>query len=187
MTNKNAILEPWQHDLLGILFENKFMSLATADASGVPWISPLVYACDEKLRFYWVSAHEARHSVNVGSNARAALAIYDSRQKPNIKIQGFYAEGSVETLYEQELEQATRVFYGWRYPTAHLLAEKLRGPKHFIGDSARRMYRLTPAQIYGLDPQGHPIWGSLLDFRVEVNLRVQFAGEYTDRFRHLLT
>jgi nitroimidazol reductase NimA-like FMN-containing flavoprotein (pyridoxamine 5'-phosphate oxidase superfamily) len=178
-------MENWQRDLLTIIFKSKFMALATADTSGVPWVSPLVYACDEQLCFYWVSAHEARHSLNLAANPRAALTIYDSKQRPNIKIQGFYAEGSVNELREEELERGTHLFYGWRYPKVRLLAEKLRGPKHFMGDSARRMYRLVPTKTYGLDPAGHPIWGTLLDFRVEVSIREEFASQYTQKFKHL--
>lgn len=175
----------WEADLFEIIFDSKFMSLATADAAGRPWVSPLVYACDEQLRFYWVSAHSARHSVNVVTNPRGAAAIYDSHQKPNIRIQGFYAEGAVEELTERELDRATHLFYGWRYPVVHLLAEKLRGPEHFKGDSPRRMYRLTADKAYGLDPRGHPIWGDLLDFRTEVALRDEFARRYSAKFASL--
>jgi uncharacterized protein YhbP (UPF0306 family) len=178
-------MSTWQLDLLGIVFNSKFMSLATASTDGQPWVSPLVYGCDEQLRFYWASAHEARHSVNVSANPRAALAIYDSRQMPNIKIQGFYAEGAVEELAEADLDAATRIFYGWRYPLMHVFAEKLRGPKHFLGDSARRLYRLTPSQTYGLDPAGHPIWGTKIDMRVDVSILPTFAERYRQEFGHL--
>lgn len=176
----------WQQDLLTIIFESKFLSLATADAKGRPWVSPLVYGCDEQLRFYWASARDARHSVNVSANPCAALAIYDSRQIPNIAIQGFYAEGPVEELQEAELDHATRIFYGWRYPVVHILAEKLKGPKHFFGDSPRRMYRLNTTQTYGLDPSGHPIWGTKLDMRVDVSIHAEFAERYRRKFGHLL-
>ena len=171
-------MSTWQLDLLDIIFNSKFMCLATATTDGEPWVSPLVYACDEQLRFYWASAHEARHSSNLSLNARAALAIYDSRQTPNVRIQGFYAEGTVEEVAAPDLDIATRVFYGWRYPVVHVFAEKLRGPKHFMGDSARRLYRLTPSHTYGLDPAGHPIWGTKIDMRVAVSIPAAFAERY---------
>ena len=52
------------------------MTLATADADGLPWATPVEFACDESMRFYWTSHFDARHSRNVRANARAAAVIY---------------------------------------------------------------------------------------------------------------
>jgi nitroimidazol reductase NimA-like FMN-containing flavoprotein (pyridoxamine 5'-phosphate oxidase superfamily) len=70
-------MNDWIEEVTSLLFTSNFMTLATADGDGLPWVSPVEFACDEDLRFYWYSAFDARHSENVRANPRAALSIYD--------------------------------------------------------------------------------------------------------------
>ncbi len=69
-------------DVTRLIFESSFMTVATADDDGVPWISPVELACDEELQFYWFSSIATRHSQNVRANPQAALSIYDCTYVP---------------------------------------------------------------------------------------------------------
>jgi hypothetical protein len=59
------------------------MVLATADAGGVPWASPVWFATDDGRTFYWVSDPNARHSRNIAARPEIAIVIFDSTVRPN--------------------------------------------------------------------------------------------------------
>lgn len=96
-------------DVTSIIFERSFMTLATADSDGLPWASPVEFACDEDLRFYWVSGIDVRHSQNVRANPRAAPSIYDSTQTP-----GASGAGTVQGLYGTEQSRSFIALTGRR-------------------------------------------------------------------------
>src|SRR5699024_4135147 len=61
-----------------IIDANRFMTLATADADGLPWVSPVWYAPKDHQEFFWVSTPDARHSHNLVARAEVAIVIFDS-------------------------------------------------------------------------------------------------------------
>ena len=61
-----------------IIHKNRYMTLATADASGLPWVSPVWYAPKDGREFFWVSSPEARHSLNLAVRPQVAIVIFDS-------------------------------------------------------------------------------------------------------------
>jgi nitroimidazol reductase NimA-like FMN-containing flavoprotein (pyridoxamine 5'-phosphate oxidase superfamily) len=63
-----------------IVDTNRFMTLATADESGLPWASPVWYAPADYRELYWVSSPEARHSRNLAHRPQLAIVIFDSHQ-----------------------------------------------------------------------------------------------------------
>jgi len=65
-----------------IIDDGAFMTLATADANGVPWASPVWYAPDGYSELLWVSDPNARHSRNIAVRPEIAIVIFDSRQTP---------------------------------------------------------------------------------------------------------
>ena len=58
------------------------MVLATADADGVPWASPVWFATGDERVFYWISDPDARHSRNIAARSEIALVIFDSTVTP---------------------------------------------------------------------------------------------------------
>ena len=54
-----------------IVDANMYMTLATADADGRPWVSPVWYAPVTYAEFLWVSSPEARHSRNIALRPRS--------------------------------------------------------------------------------------------------------------------
>lgn len=47
----------------GIIESNAYMTLGTADEAGLPWVTPVYFACADYEDFYWVSSPEAKHRV----------------------------------------------------------------------------------------------------------------------------
>ena len=54
--------------------KTQYMVLATADAAGLPWASPVWFAANDGREFYWVSRPEARHSRNLAVRAELGIA-----------------------------------------------------------------------------------------------------------------
>ena len=63
-----------------IVDASSFMTLATADADGRPWASPVWYAPDGYREFLWVSKPDATHSRNLGDRPELAIVIFDSHR-----------------------------------------------------------------------------------------------------------
>jgi nitroimidazol reductase NimA-like FMN-containing flavoprotein (pyridoxamine 5'-phosphate oxidase superfamily) len=66
-----------------IIERNRYMTLATADAQGTPWASPVWFAHIDYREFLWVSDPDARHSRNLAQRAELAIVIFDSRVFPD--------------------------------------------------------------------------------------------------------
>jgi pyridoxine/pyridoxamine 5'-phosphate oxidase len=65
-----------------IVESNLYVTLATADAEGRPWASPVWFAHEGYRDFLWVSRPEARHSRNLAARPELALVIFDSPAAP---------------------------------------------------------------------------------------------------------
>ena len=61
---------------------SRYMVLATADADGVPWASPVWFATEDGRVLYWISDPDARHSRNIAARPEIAIVIFDSRVTP---------------------------------------------------------------------------------------------------------
>src|SRR6185437_6613093 len=55
-----------------------YLTLATADASGKPWASPVWFAHDGYREFVWASKPDARHSTNIAVRPQVGIVIFDS-------------------------------------------------------------------------------------------------------------
>jgi Pyridoxamine 5'-phosphate oxidase len=86
-----------------IIDDGVFMTLATADAEGVPWASPVWYAPDGYSELLWVSDPNARHSRNIAVRPQIAIVIFDSRQTPGDGL-AVYMEARAEQAGADGLE-----------------------------------------------------------------------------------
>jgi nitroimidazol reductase NimA-like FMN-containing flavoprotein (pyridoxamine 5'-phosphate oxidase superfamily) len=80
-----------------IIDSNTYMTLATADAEGRPWPSPVWFAHEYYARFLWVSKPEALHSRNLSMRPEVGIVIFDSTVGP----------GAAEAVYVEA--EASRV------------------------------------------------------------------------------
>ena len=96
-------------DAKEILATNRFMTLATADADGRPWASPVWFATDDGRELVWVSKPGARHSQNLAARPEVGIVIFDSTQDPGTG-EALYVEARAERVPEPEIDRALAVF-----------------------------------------------------------------------------
>ena len=92
-----------------IIDATAYLTLATADAAGAPWASPVWFAHEDYTRFLWVSKPDALHSRNLSARAQAGIVIFDSTV-PMGNGQAVYLEAEVEQLEEDRTEHGMTVF-----------------------------------------------------------------------------
>lgn len=93
-----------------ILASNLYMTLATADASGLPWASPVYYAPSaDRTELYWVSRPVTRHSRNLEARPELAIVIFDSTAAVYTG-QAVYNEAIGGIVPAEELERGMGVF-----------------------------------------------------------------------------
>lgn len=118
-----------------------YMTLATADADGVPWASPVWFATDDHRRFYWVSDPATQHSRNLAVRPQLSLVIFDSTA-PISTGQGVYVAALADQPTGAELEHAVGVF------SARALAQGgvAWTVADVTGDARLRLYRATAVE-----------------------------------------
>jgi len=92
-----------------IVEDNAYLTLATADAQGSPWASPVWFAHDRYTRYVWVSRPEARHSRNIAVRSEVGIVVFDSTV-PDGTGQGVYIEATAGLVGEADLEPLLTVF-----------------------------------------------------------------------------
>ena len=131
-------------DARRIVDSNVYMTLATADADGRPWASPVWFAHDGYRRLLWVSKPEARHSRNLADRPQAAVVIFDSTVAEGV-AEAVYLEVEAGQVSEEEEERCIAVFSrrsaelgwpGWSVedvrPPARLRLYVARATAHFV-------------------------------------------------------
>jgi pyridoxine/pyridoxamine 5'-phosphate oxidase len=78
-----------------LITASRYMVLATADADGVPWVSPVWFATEDQRTFYWISDPNARHSRNIAARPEVAIVIFDSTVIPG-EAKAVYMEARAE-------------------------------------------------------------------------------------------
>jgi len=119
------------------------MTLATADADGVPWASPVWYATEDGREFYWVSDPNARHSRNIAQRPAIAIVIFDSTVTPG-DADAVYLAARAEMVASDGLAVFNRVGE----------AQGLRAwtPADVTAPAKHRLYRATVTEASRLGP-----------------------------------
>jgi nitroimidazol reductase NimA-like FMN-containing flavoprotein (pyridoxamine 5'-phosphate oxidase superfamily) len=125
-----------------IVADNHYMVLATADAAGRPWSTPVWFATEDHRRFYWVSKPGARHSRNIAERPEIGIVIFDSTVTPG-EAHALYMAATAEQVPADEIGVFARVSaqQGLSVWTAAEVTEPAR----------HRLYRATAAEHYLLD------------------------------------
>ena len=85
------------------------MTLATADADGAPWASPVWFAHEQYETFLWMSRPGARHSRNIAARREIAIVIFDSTVSPHQR-NAVYVEAAAAIVPDAELADAVAVY-----------------------------------------------------------------------------
>ena len=126
-----------------IIESNRFMTLGTADADGLPWASPVWYAPKDPRELFWVSSPVARHSRNVAARPQVAIVIFDS-----------HLAGGWESLYMSAVaEQVAEVDEAIAVYTTRSVAQGLPAwtRENVVSPARHRMYRALVSEHFVLD------------------------------------
>ena len=125
---------------------NSYLTLATADANGRPWATPVWFAERELREFVWVSRVTTRHSGNIAERPEVALAVFDSTVAVGGAI-AVYAEATAAPVLDAELADVLAVF------NARSVARGLRpwAEAEVTGEAPFRLYRARASQVWVLD------------------------------------
>jgi nitroimidazol reductase NimA-like FMN-containing flavoprotein (pyridoxamine 5'-phosphate oxidase superfamily) len=140
-----------------VLDGNSFMTLATADAEGLPWATPVWFATEDYRSLYWVSAPDTRHSLNLAVRPEISVVVYDSTQRPG-NVTAVYMTGTAGLAVD--IAEGIGVF------SRGAVREGIGawGIERVTGDARLRLYRALVAEHYILDPD------ATIDTRVPVTL-----------------
>jgi hypothetical protein len=138
---------------------SRYLVLATADAWGRPWSSPVYFAHIGFTEFFWVSSPEVTHSRNIAIRPEVSIVIFDSHATMGAG-QGVYMSAIAELLEEGETSRGIAAFS--RRSVSH------GGPEWTSEDvrpgAGLRLYRATAGSHSMLAKDGQP------DHRVPVSL-----------------
>ena len=131
-----------------ILRASSYVVLATADADGVPWASPVWFAMADDPELYWVSYSGARHSQNIAVRPQIAMVVFDSTVAPG-SGQGVYLTATAAQLTESgAIERGLAVF------ARESVRDGARGfgLDEVTGQARLRLYRASVQECWILDP-----------------------------------
>jgi nitroimidazol reductase NimA-like FMN-containing flavoprotein (pyridoxamine 5'-phosphate oxidase superfamily) len=92
-----------------LIDRSQYLTLATSDAAGRPWASPVWFAHDEYADFFWVSRPDARHSLNIEARPTVGLVVFDSSVLPSA-AEAVYVEAEAEQMGAGALGHAIATF-----------------------------------------------------------------------------
>jgi nitroimidazol reductase NimA-like FMN-containing flavoprotein (pyridoxamine 5'-phosphate oxidase superfamily) len=92
-----------------IIDANRYLTLGTADETGLPWVSPVWYAPAAYRELYWVSSPEARHSRNIAVRPQVSIVIFDSNA-PVGSGQGVYMSAVATEVATPGLDRGMEIF-----------------------------------------------------------------------------
>jgi pyridoxamine 5'-phosphate oxidase-like protein len=142
-----------------IIEASRYLVLATADATGRPWSSPVYFAHIGFTEFYWVSSPDAAHSRNLAVRPEVGIAVFDSHAQIGTG-QGVYMSAAATLLEDGETARGIGAFS--RRSVAHGGREWTSGDVRPGGGI--RLYRATADSLWILAKDGQP------DHRIPVPL-----------------
>jgi pyridoxine/pyridoxamine 5'-phosphate oxidase len=130
-----------------IVAANMYMTIATADADGRPWVSPVWFAPSGDTAFLWVSSPNARHSRNIAVRPTVAIVVFDS----TVLIGGaeaLYLEAVAAEVSSRDHDEAMATF------SAHSQRHGARAwaPADVLPPAPLRLYRATVGSRFVLGP-----------------------------------
>jgi Pyridoxamine 5'-phosphate oxidase len=135
-----------------IIDGNAYMTLATADARGVPWASPVWFAHEGYTEFLWVSRPGARHSHNIAVRAEVGIVVFDSTV-PIGNGRAVYMEATAGAVPDQDVARGIETFS----QRSQAQGGAAWTAADVTGDAQFRLYRALAAQHFLLDEHDHRV------------------------------
>jgi nitroimidazol reductase NimA-like FMN-containing flavoprotein (pyridoxamine 5'-phosphate oxidase superfamily) len=99
-----------------VIDTTRYLSLGTVDPDGRARVSPVYYAPDGYDTFYWMSAPQAHHSLNIGRQPNVSMVIFDSTQPVGSDVRAVYLLARAERVPDDELAAAAPIACRSRFP-----------------------------------------------------------------------
>ena len=162
MKDKSAILNRMAKR---IIKGNEYTTLATADASGRPWVSVLAYSFDSNWNLYFVSIPTSKHGKQLSFRKNVACTIFDSRQNWGKGV-GLQIEATCKTIPKSDFKKVERVYFKRKYPFGTVEPEVEKFFKKSLEDknSLYKFYKIIPKTVWMNNPY------SKTDERVKIAL-----------------
>ena len=143
--------DPAAQTVRDIIEASRYLVLATADATGRPWSSPVYFAHIGFTEFYWVSSPEVTHSRNIAVRPEVGIAVFDSHAEIGTG-QGAYMSAAATLLEDGEAARGIEAF------SARSVGH---GGREWTAQDVRpgaglRLYRATADSLWILAKDGQP-------------------------------
>ena len=160
MAETNDGVDLWE-TVPRLLNANHYCVLATANAAGEPWATPVFFAARHDRELFWVSSPTSRHSRNIEVRPMVGITIFDSRA-PIGGAEALYLEahaGAVEGSLHAEALDALNT----RLPPQKALALA-----DLLPTGALQPYCATATRHYVLIRGGDARFDNVVDQRLRV-------------------
>ena len=144
-----------------LLNANHYCVLATADAAGEPWATPVFFAARHDRELFWVSSPTSRHSRNIAVRPTIGITIFDSTA-PIGGAEALYLEAHAGPLDSSLHPQALEVLNS-RLPPPQALSLTDLPPAGPL-----QPYRATAIRHYVLMRGGDARFDNVVDDRLPV-------------------
>jgi nitroimidazol reductase NimA-like FMN-containing flavoprotein (pyridoxamine 5'-phosphate oxidase superfamily) len=125
-----------------------YMVLATADAEGQPWASPVWFAPDGYDDLYWISSPDTQHSRNIAARADIGMVVFDSTAEPATR-QALYVRADARQVDDPDaIAHGVDVFT--RVSVAQGLGEMVI--EEVSGEATFRLYQAHAREHWILEP-----------------------------------
>ena len=129
-----------------VIDSNSFMTLGTADASGLPWVSPVWFATADYREFFWVSRPERRHSRNLAERPQVSIVVFNS-QVPINSGEAVYMSAVVDQPEGSELDRGLEILSD----RSEAQGERRWTRADVEGSATLRLYRATASEHFVLN------------------------------------
>lgn len=146
-----------------ILNNHRYLNLATVTPENLPWNTPLYYAFDKDLNFYWHSWVHNQHSHSIQTNPNAYITIYEAANIPGFAT-GVYMQGTAKVAdgVQETLTGLKHIYIRQDKPVKDIAM--------FQDPHPRRVYMFTPQQVWLNNLNRELDNHQIVDTRAEMNL-----------------
>ena len=144
-----------------LLSDIEYATVATVDALGNPWNTPVYVTSDQAYNFYWSSHPDSVHSQNIQTNGKVFIVVYNSKAHEG-DGQGVYYEATARVVTDRAEIDTALGLLGTRRGRPFRHAEK------FIDDGPQRIYKAVPTRCWLNDADQDADGDFIRDYRREV-------------------
>lgn len=149
-----------------LIENNTTMIIATANADGKPWISPVFFSYDDQFNLYWVSDKKAQHSASVRTRPQVGIVIVGAIPPEDYPDAAYFDAEAIELNNETDIKQ------GMTALAKRHQADKfvIKTPADASGDACWRIYKATYKEVSKREDDVDHDTGQAITVRMPVKL-----------------